>query len=41
MEKNDLSSKTVAELKALAKKMKITLSAGAKKADIIAALSPG
>lgn len=41
MGKNDLSSKTVAELKALAKKMKITLSAGAKKADIIAALSPG
>ncbi len=41
MKKNDLTSKTVAELKALAKKSKISLSAGAKKADIVKALAKG
>jgi hypothetical protein len=35
MKKNELTSMTVAELKALAKKNKISLPAGAKKADIV------
>ena len=39
MKKSDLSAMTVAELKALAKKKKVSLSADAKKADIIMALS--
>ena len=39
MKKSDLTVKTVAELKALAKKRKVSLSAGAKKADIINALT--
>jgi hypothetical protein len=38
MKKAELAAKTVAELKALAKKKKITLPAGAKKDDIIKAL---
>jgi hypothetical protein len=38
MKKADLAAKTVAELKALAKKKKISLPAGAKKDDIIKAL---
>ncbi len=38
MKKTELASKTVAELKALAKKNKITLPAGARKEDIIKAL---
>ena len=41
MKKNDLTSKTVAELKALAAKKKISLSAGSKKADIVKALAKG
>lgn len=41
MKKNDLTSKTVVELKALAKKNKISLPAGSKKADIIKALAGG
>jgi hypothetical protein len=41
MKKNDLASKTVAELKALAKKKKISLPAGAKKADIVKVLAKG
>jgi hypothetical protein len=38
MEKSELAAKTVAELKTLAKKKKVSLSAGVKKADIIKAL---
>ncbi len=38
MERTDLAGMTVAELKALAKKRKVALPAGAKKADLIAAL---
>ncbi len=38
MKKSDLTAKTVAELKALAKKKKVSLSAGGKKDDIIKAL---
>jgi len=38
MKKSDLTAKTVAELKALAKKRKVSLSAGSKKDDIIRAL---
>lgn len=41
MRMNDLTTKTVAELKTLAKKKNVSLPAGAKKADIIKALSPG
>jgi hypothetical protein len=41
MKKNDLTSKTVAELKALAKKNKISLPAGSNKADIVKALAKG
>lgn len=41
MKKNDLTSKTVAELKALAKRKKISLPAGSKKADIVKALAKG
>jgi hypothetical protein len=41
MKKNELTSKTVAELKALAKKKRITLPAGAKKADIVMVLAKG
>jgi len=41
MKKNDLTSKTVAELKALAKKSKISLPAGSNKADIVKALAKG
>jgi hypothetical protein len=41
MEKNELTSMTVAELKALAKKKKISLPAGAKKADIVKVLAKG
>lgn len=41
MKKNELTSMTVAELKALAKKKKISLSAGAKKTDIVKALAKG
>ena len=41
MEKNELTSMTVAELKALAKKKKICLPAGAKKADIVKVLAKG
>ncbi len=41
MKKNELTSMTVAELKALAKKKKISLPAGAKKADIVMALAKG
>jgi hypothetical protein len=39
MKKEELASKTIAQLKALAKKSKIALPAGAKKADIVKALS--
>ena len=39
MKKSDLTAMTVAELKALAKKEKASLSAGGKKADIIKALA--
>jgi hypothetical protein len=39
MKKNELSAKTIAELKALAKKNKIALPAGAKKADMVKALA--
>lgn len=39
MKKDELASKTMAQLKALAKKSKVTLPAGAKKADIVKALS--
>jgi hypothetical protein len=39
MNKSKLTAMSVAELKALAKKRKVTLSAGAKKADIIKALT--
>ncbi len=39
MTKSELTTKTVAELKALAKKMKVSLSASAKKVDIIAVLA--
>ena len=38
MKKSDLTAKTVAELKALAKKKKVSLSAGSKKDDIIKTL---
>jgi len=38
MTKTDLTAKTVAELKSLAKKKKVSLSAGAKKSDIVDAL---
>jgi len=38
MKKSDLTAKTVAELKALAKKRKVSLSAGSRKDDIIKAL---
>ena len=41
MNKNELTSMTVAELKALAKKKKISLPAGAKKADIVMVLAKG
>lgn len=41
MEKTDMTSRTLAELKALAQKKKIALPAGAKKADIIALLKAG
>jgi hypothetical protein len=41
MKKNELSSMTVAELKALAKRKKISLPAGAKKADIVKVLAKG
>ena len=41
MKKNELSSMTVAELKALAKKKKISLPAGSKKADIVKVLAKG
>jgi hypothetical protein len=41
MKKNELTSMTVAELKALAKKKRITLPAGAKKADIVMVLAKG
>jgi len=41
MKKHDLLSKTVAELKALAKKHGISLSTGAKKADIVKAVAKG
>ena len=41
MKKNDLTSKTVAELKALAKKNKISLPAGSNKADIVKVLAKG
>jgi len=41
MKKNELTSMTVAELKALAKKKKISLPAGARKADIVMALAKG
>lgn len=41
MKKNEVSSMTVAELKALAKKKKISLPAGAKKADIVMVLAKG
>jgi len=41
MKKNELTSMTVAELKALAKKNKISLPAGAKKADIVMVLAKG
>jgi uncharacterized protein len=41
MKKNDLTLKTVAELKALAKKKKISLAAGAKKEEIIKILAKG
>jgi hypothetical protein len=39
MKKSDLTAMTVAELKALARKKKVSLSAGGKKADIIKALT--
>ena len=39
MKKEELSSLTIAELKALARKNKISLSAGAKKADMVKALA--
>jgi len=39
MKKNELSAKTIAELKALAKKNKIVLPEGAKKTDIVKVLS--
>lgn len=38
MKKEELAAKTIAELKALAKKRKISLPAGAKKADLVKAL---
>ena len=41
MKKNELTSMTVAELKALAKKKRIALPAGAKKADIVTVLAKG
>lgn len=41
MKKNDLTYKTVAELKALAAKKNISLPAGSKKADIVKALAEG
>jgi hypothetical protein len=41
MKKNELTSMTVAELKALAKKKKISLPAGAKKAEIVTVLAKG
>ena len=41
MRTNDLTTKTVAELKTLAKKKNVYLPAGAKKADIIKALASG
>jgi hypothetical protein len=39
MNRNELASKTIAELKALARKNKIALPAGAKKADMVKALA--
>jgi hypothetical protein len=41
MKKTELAAMTIADLKALARKKKITVPAGAKKADIIAALMSG
>jgi hypothetical protein len=40
MKKTDLDSMTVTELRAFAHKKKVAISVGAKKADIVAALSP-
>ncbi len=41
MTKNELESLTITELKALAKKKKVPLAPGARKADIVSALLPG